>query len=280
MNKFLLACLLALSVYACSSSAAHNTEEQTAHSSPVTADTTKETSASVDSKKDTIAQLNFSLDYIRGRFNPAKHPDFMKVPSQYTDGSRSYYMRKDACLAFQQMHDAAAADGISLKIISATRNFNRQKTIWEAKWTGARLLEGKDKAPEVYPEAADRALAILRWSSMPGTSRHHWGTDIDINRLTNDYFESGQGLKEYEWLTNHGANFGFCQPYSPKGDQRPHGYNEEKWHWSYKPVAEQLTRLAKEQLKDQQIDGFKGAETATDIKVVERYVLGISHHCQ
>ncbi|MEM1216297.1 MAG: M15 family metallopeptidase [Bacteroidota bacterium] len=251
-------------------------EEQQA---PALAEVPAEASVA-ETPRDTTPQLTFSLDYIRGRFDPAKHPDFTKVDPDLTDRDGSYYMRKDAYAAFVAMHTAAKADGIHLEIISATRNFERQKSIWEAKWNGARLLEGREKAPEVYPDPKDRALAILRWSSMPGTSRHHWGTDVDFNKLTNSYFESGQGLAEYEWLTAHAHAYGFCRPYSAKGDDRPHGYNEEKWHWSYLPVAQQLTDLARTALTDEQIDGFAGAEVAPEIGVVEKYVLGISSACQ
>lgn len=229
---------------------------------------------------DTTTLPAFTLDYLRGRFDPATHPDFTKVDPAVTDGDGTYYLRKDAYAAFMAMHQAAKADGVTLKIISATRNFDRQKRIWEAKWTGERLLEGREKAPTAYPDPKARALAILRWSSMPGTSRHHWGTDMDFNDLNNEYFASGEGLKIYTWLTTHAPSFGFCQPYSPKGSERPHGYNEEKWHWSYLPVARQLTEQARLQLTDAQIDGFKGAETAAAIGVVEKYVLGVSGDCK
>ena len=245
--------------------------------------TTKPSLVPVDTiiaTQDTFPKLHFSLDYLRGRFDPAKHPDFTKVDRELTDGDGSYYMRKDAYAAFEAMFAAAKADGLRLEIVSATRNFNRQKSIWEAKWTGNRLLEGREKAPVAYPDEKERALAILRWSSMPGTSRHHWGTDIDINQLTNSYFESGKGLQEYEWLTANAPAYGFCQPYSPKGEERPDGYDEEKWHWSYLPVARQLTELARTQLTDTEIDGFKGAEVASNIGVVNKYVLGINTECQ
>ncbi|MEM6771314.1 MAG: D-alanyl-D-alanine carboxypeptidase family protein, partial [Bacteroidota bacterium] len=119
-----------------------------------------------------------SLQYLTGRFDPTIHPDFVKVAAKYTDGD-PYVLHKDTYAAFEAMHAAAATDGVKLIMVSATRNFKRQRQIWEAKWNGQRLLEGKDKANEVYPDPADRARAILRYSSMPGTSRHHWGTDID-----------------------------------------------------------------------------------------------------
>jgi LAS superfamily LD-carboxypeptidase LdcB len=140
-------------------------------------------------------------------------------------------------------------------------------------------LSSGENAARDYPDPKARALKILNYSAMPGTSRHHWGTDIDLNALNNKYFGEGEGLKVYQWLTTHAAEYGFCQPYSKKGALRPEGYNEEKWHWSYLPVAKPLTDLAKQQLKNDMIKGFKGAEAATQIDVVKNYVLGINQDC-
>ena len=223
--------------------------------------------------------FDFTISYLMGQFDPATHPDFVKVDDKYTDGD-PYYLRKETYAAFQKMWDAAMADGIKLVIISATRNFDRQKMIWEAKWTGARKIENGANAAEKYPDPVTRALKILEYSSMPGTSRHHWGTDIDLNDLDNYTFEAGPGKPVYEWLSKNAAQYGFCQPYSPKGADRPEGYNEEKWHWSYMPVAEPLTRFAEKNLKNEMISGFLGAETATKIGVVEKYVLGINPACR
>ena len=220
-----------------------------------------------------------SLRYLTGRFDPTIHPDFVVVADRYTDGD-PYVLHRETYAAFERMHAAALADGVRLVMVSATRNFDRQKQIWEAKWNGQRLLEGREKADEVYPVAADRARAILRYSSMPGTSRHHWGTDIDLNALENDYFAAGEGKKVYDWLTANAATYGFCQPYTPKGADRPHGYEEERWHWSYLPLATRLTDYAATALEDTDIAGFDGATAAPEIRVLERYVLGINSACR
>lgn len=181
--------------------------------------------------------------------------------------------------AFKQMHAAAQKDGVKLVIKSATRNFAYQRGIWEGKWTGARKVDGQNLSRSI-PDPATRALKILENSSMPGSSRHHWGTDIDLNSFNNSYFRSGKGKKEYDWLVANAGTFGFCQPYTAKGAGRNTGYNEERWHWTYMPVSQRYTQDAGMYLNDALFSGFQGAETAPQIKIVENYVLGINSGCR
>ncbi len=226
----------------------------------------------------TLPDPTAELDYIMGKFDAASHPDFVEIDRQY--GSEAgMYLRREAYEAFVRMHEAARKEGIALHIRSATRSFWHQKRIWEAKWTGSRQVDGKDLSKTIDDPVA-RALKILEYSAMPGSSRHHWGTDMDLNELNNGHFEQGIGLKTYQWLQAHAADFGFCQPYSPKGKERPEGYNEEKWHWSYLPLSDSLTKTAREHLTDEMMKGFLGAETATRIGIVKKYVLGIGPGCR
>ena len=222
---------------------------------------------------------DLTTDYCMGRFEPKNNSDFELIPIKYAD-RKGMYLRKDVLAAFIQMYDAAEKDGISLQIRSATRNFDYQKGIWERKWTGATTLsDGTNVATDINEPIA-KALKILEYSSMPGTSRHHWGTDIDLNAFNNAYFESGQGKKVYSWLVQNADKYGFCQPYTPKGKDRPHGYNEEKWHWSFNPLSREITSFAENNLKNSMISGFKGAETAEEIDVIAKYVLGINNRCR
>lgn len=221
---------------------------------------------------------DFSKDYLMGKFVPSKHEDFTTIKT--THASRGgMYLRKDTYEAFQQMYNAALKDGVYLKIISATRPFGHQKRIWEAKWQGKRKVSGRN-LPPVVKDPKKRAKLILMYSSMPGTSRHHWGTDIDLNDLNNPYFEKGVGLKIYNWLVEHAGDYGFCQVYSEMGDDRPNGYQEEKWHWSYVPVARQLTNQYQQKITNEDISGFLGSETAVTIDMVSNYVLGINPDCK
>lgn len=206
--------------------------------------------------------------YLLGKFDPLSHPDFVAVGKPWSD-KPGMYLRKETFEAFKKMFDAAGKEGIALNIISGTRNFQRQKEIWEGKWA---------RFAKATPKAKDRALKILEYSSMPGSSRHHWGTDIDLNDLNNKSFEKGgQHEKMYKWLAVHAHEYGFCQPYTAG---RPTGYREEKWHWSYTPLSRYFLEQYKNTLSEADITGFKGAETATEIGIVKNYVLGINEACK
>lgn len=217
------------------------------------------------------------LKYLMGQFEPSQDSNFVKIAPQYTNKS-NIYLHKETYAAFLEMSEAAKRDSIHLRILSATRNFDSQKSIWEAKWNGQRKLSDGTNAAEITNQDT-RALRILEYSSMPGTSRHHWGTDIDLNSLNNAFFEKEPGLKIYNWLTANAARFGFCQPYSPKGPNRLDGYNEEKWHWSYLPLAKQYQASARQLMNNDRIQGFSGAEVAPSLKVVEKYIFGINPVC-
>ncbi len=221
---------------------------------------------------------DFPIDFIMGKFNPEREDAFVEIEQKYASNT-GMYMQREAYDAFIKMAKAAQQDEISFKIVSAARNFFRQKSIWERKWNGQTKVGGKDLSKTIQ-EPKDRALKILEFSSMPGTSRHHWGTDIDINNLENSYFASGQGKKEYDWLVANGPSFGFCQPYTPINEERPKGYFEEKWHWSYMPISKPLTDAAEAKLRNELINGFDGSETAVEIDVVKHFVLGINRGCR
>lgn len=264
--------LLALLLLACGPSS--NTSPQQA--ALATTDTMPiDTPATPDPAPfDTVA-----VKYLLGQFYFEKDSHFVRIDDRYSAGSaRGGYLHRETHAAFARMWEAAQADGVELTIRSATRNFWYQQQIWEGKWTGARRVGGQDLS-QAIPDPVARARKILRYSSMPGTSRHHWGTDLDINAFENRYFASGRGLQEYQWLQAHAAEYGFCQVYSEKGPERPHGYEEEKWHWSYLPLAHRYLRSYNAQITPEMITGFQGAETAEALDVIAHYVNGISPAC-
>ncbi|WP_298289041.1 M15 family metallopeptidase [uncultured Lutibacter sp.] len=202
-------------------------------------------------------------DFILGKYSYKEDTTFTKVKPIHS--SKLIYINKEAYKSFQKMYNQAQKDGIRLIIVSGTRNFNEQKFIWERKW---------EKYKSLAP--LKRAKKILEFSSMPTTSRHHWGTDIDLINLTNSYFERGKGKKEYEWLLKNANDFGFYQVYTNKINGRT-GYNLEKWHWSYLPLASKYLDYYNENITYEDINGFKGSELAEEVKIITEYVNGISN---
>ena len=234
-----------------------------------------------NSKLEPIKPIAFdqgTSDFLFGKFEPARSKKFSKIDSRYASRD-GMYLDAEAYESFKKMHRDAAKAGVRLVIKSATRNFVYQKGIWEGKWTGSRKVEGNDLSRSM-PDSTKRAYKILENSSMPGSSRHHWGTDIDLNAFDNDYFSHGQGKKEYDWLRENAHKYHYCQPYSSKNDEKRSGYNEEKWHWSYMPLSKDYLAQSKTLMKNEMFSGFLGSEAAIEVDIVGKYVFGISRECR
>ncbi len=244
---------------------------------PTAAPAAEEPEAPPQADEPSTGGRHIALNYLIGKVDPANDPAFARIPEKYLGGSR-VWGHKDAVAAFVRMADAAAVNGYPLKVVSAFRSFDDQKQIWEDKWNGKTLVGGK-KLPQSTPDPKARALKILEFSSMPGTSRHHWGTDFDLNSLQNSYFATRDGKRIYDWLTEHAPQYGFCQVYSAKTDGRT-GYEEEKWHWSYMPVASWYLQQYPVDVGYERLTGFEGAAAAKGIDVIKTYVQGISADCR
>ncbi len=150
--------------------------------------------------------------------------------------------------AFIALQKAAHTQGFELKIASGFRSFERQLMLWNNKFSGKTVLKtatGELLKPTGLSEY-QLIKKILLYSALPGTSRHHWGTDIDVyapNLLTEnkqlhleawEYEEGGPFSKLSEWITLHASDFGFYLPYA----KFQGGVAFEPWHLSYAPVAE------------------------------------------
>ncbi|WP_344956456.1 M15 family metallopeptidase [Zobellella aerophila] len=160
------------------------------------------------------------------------------------DGHR---LRPGAAAAFVKLQAAAAAAGFNLVPASSFRSFERQMAIWNGKFDGSRPLLDADSRPldALSLDEPRRIAAILHWSALPGTSRHHWGTDLDVYdpallptgallRLEPwEYGPDGYFYPLTKWLDANLTRFGFFRPYRlPLG-----GVAVEPWHLSYRPLA-------------------------------------------
>lgn len=162
-------------------------------------------------------------------------------------GTDSFFMEKEAARAWGALVLDAERAGFQPRVASAFRDYERQLVIWNGKADGTRPLvdaEGKALDRSTLDEAA-LAQAILQWSAIPGASRHHWGTDIDVfdaAAVTDDYVveltprESEEVFGAFHrWLDARASSFGFYRPY----DRDRGGVKPERWHLSYGPVATQ-----------------------------------------
>lgn len=224
---------------------------------------------------DTDRNNLFPIDpkaYLLGQFRPDTTRDFVRLPDSLTDGSNAY-LRSEAAEALERMAQAAREAGVRLTVISATRTFDRQRVIWNGKFAGSRRSLGRNLARE-YPDSTERCRAILRYSSAPGTSRHHWGTDVDLNSTDPAYWRTGSGLAALNWLEHNAHKYGYFMAYPPDREQ---GYRYEPWHWSYQPLARPLLRDYYHRLvSDEDLDGFLGAELVRRLPWREWYVDGVS----
>ena len=224
---------------------------------------------------DPVRDHLFPLDprsYLLGQFRPDTTRDFVRLPDNLTGGGTAY-LRSEAAEALERMVQAARDDGIRLTVISATRTFRQQRVIWNGKFTGSRRSGGRNLAREL-PDSTERCRAILQYSSAPGTSRHHWGTDVDFNSTDPAYWRTGSGLAALHWLGHNAHEYGFFMAYTP---DREHGHRYEPWHWSYKPLARPLLRNFYHRLvSDEDLDGFLGAELVRRLPWREWYINGVS----
>ena len=172
-----------------------------------------------------MLQNRFTLSQLTGKGNP----DI--VGNTYTSK-----MHKEAKKAFLKMQMEARKDGIEIEVISAYRSFNRQKQIFEKKYK-------KYTSQGLTP--LDTIYKIIEYSTIPGTSRHHWGTDIDIvsllpspleNPLQAKHFHgNGKFCKLKEWMDANSEKFGFYLVYTDNPKRK--GFKYEPWHYSYAPVS-------------------------------------------
>lgn len=153
----------------------------------------------------------------------------------------SFKLQKPVYEAFQKMKRAALKEGILVQTVSGYRSYNHQKNIWNRKYNKY-LSEG------FLPKEA--ITEIIKYSTLPGTSRHHWGTDIDIidgmvvmpkNLLLEDnYNEGGVYHKLKSWMDLNAEKFGFHLVYDNSITRK--GFKYEPWHYSYKKISQPMLK--------------------------------------
>ncbi|MDN3486753.1 M15 family metallopeptidase [Pseudoalteromonas sp. APC 3224] len=165
---------------------------------------------------------------------------------------QNHYLHANIVNDFVALQSAAASAGFDLCIASSFRDFNRQSAIWNAKFSNKRVVLNKAQQAVELNSLSDieKCTAIMLYSALPGASRHHLGTDLDIFdkgavsddyelQLTPDEYQHGGPFAELsQWLDIHLAEFGFYRPYQHDLG----GVAPELWHISHISQSEQLMR--------------------------------------
>jgi len=148
----------------------------------------------------------------------------------------TYRLRPEAAVAYEKMRKAAAADGIVFKVVSSYRDYAHQNRIWERKY---KRFTNSGLSPIASIEK------IIEYSTIPGTSRHHWATDIDIvdggKKVQGDmlvpskFHGNGPYCDFKEWMDKHANSYDFYLVYTDVSSRK--GFNYEPWHYSYKPLS-------------------------------------------
>ena len=207
-------------------------------------------------------------------------------------------MLEEAAEAFACLQHDAGRAGFELAIVSSFRSFERQAAIWNGKASGLRPLHDDAGLPLDWTTLSTQQLlhAILRFSAVPGTSRHHWGTDVDVCNLAAVGDEYAVQLTPGEvapggvfdslhcWLDQRmaadGAH-GFFRPYA----QDSGGVAVERWHLSYAPASVACAGQLSTELVGacwQDFDGelcLRGELLAQLPEILQRYVAVAENWC-
>ena len=130
--------------------------------------------------------------------------------------------------SFWKLRDRAVHDGWSLVLVSGFRSFEGQRLLWNRYYDQAAKDNRWDERKGVR--------TVMKYTSVPGLSRHHWGTELDISEkslrgqlLTPEEEISPKVLEFYHWMEMNAPAFGFCRIYRGTSGI----ISDEPWHWSY-----------------------------------------------
>ncbi|MGL5290563.1 MAG: M15 family metallopeptidase [Vibrionaceae bacterium] len=192
----------------------------------------------------------------------------------------------------QQLSDAAKQAGFDFAIASSFRDFSRQLAIWNCKFSGQQPLLDENSKPLALAKLSEeeKIFAILRWSALPGASRHHWGTDLDVYarnlqpkdqplKLEPNVYLRGTQAPFYQWLSSNAPQYGFFFVYGK--DQG--GVAFEPWHIShYNTAAPMLQAFDLSKLRSTLADSdILGKQTLlTQLELIyQRFISNICRPC-
>ncbi len=196
---------------------------------------------------------------------------------------KGFWLEPETAKAFEKMTSDAWKEGINIAVCSSFRSFEAQLNIWNNKATGKRKVLDKNSIPVDITQLnqAELVKTILIWSALPGASRHHWGTDIDVfdannisksdlRLISQEYESDGPCADLSDWLTENAHKYGFYRPYQ----QGKSGVGPEPWHLSFAPKSfEYMDKFEQKDLRsiisEQKIELFKAIDAQLDEIIAE-----------
>jgi hypothetical protein len=171
-----------------------------------------------------------------------------------------HLMHGDIVGDWLQLKNAATDAGFDLAVASSYRSFERQLIIWNEKAQGLRpVFDRQGNLIDLSSlDPKSQVHAILQWSALPGGSRHHWGTDLDIydRSAVDDEYQVQLSAQEVEkggvfcalhdYLDQQlypAGNNNFFRPYTGLG-----GVACERWHISHCSLSRALCPLMTKEL--------------------------------
>ena len=210
--------------------------EESSRSTSETSETTETTpQTTVVTEPEPEADNPWAL-YVVSEKHPL--PDDFKVYPKKIQGD--YEMDYRAANYFIDMVNAAADDGIEIKVVSALRTIEYQKNLLDREIASFKEQGYSDE--EAYKKAVEGV-------ALPGASEHNAGLAMDIVSASSDFINT----KEYKWLCENAHNYGFILRY-PEDKTAITGMNFEPWHWRY--VGTQAAKEMKE--KNQCLEEYLG----------------------
>ena len=130
-----------------------------------------------------------------------------------------HQMHAKAAQPLLDMIQSAKNDGISIWIVSAYRTNARQTANFNNS-VNNHISQGMGRV--------DAEEATARWIAIPGTSEHEAGLAVDFNLIEERFDQT----REYRWLIENSADFGFILRYQ-KETEHITGIAYEPWHYRY-----------------------------------------------
>lgn len=176
----------------------------------------------------TQSEREYTLDELIGKGAPEFHGE-------------DHQLQREAYDAFLLMRASALKSGINIEVVSSYRSFEHQKRIWTRKYK-------KFTSEGLTPTGTINK--IIEYSTIPGTSRHHWGTDIDIidgslkapKSVLNpvNFIDDNVYSNLRIWLEENANKYGFYLVYTDETSRK--GFKYEPWHYSYKPLSKPMLK--------------------------------------